>query len=623
VAPAQVPEELAAFEADTDPRRILEAPLPKAGPFTRPRVLLALILGAGLALRLWGIAFSSSAPLGRPDEEIFSVEAMAMFARPCNRLATGWPDGFFMIWHAVLRMERAYFNFRYGAGSTSLACLLAVRPLAVLLPMRILSALLGTVTAWVVGRLAAALAVERACPAALWATALYAVNYLVGRDAHFGVSDAVLCLEIALTLLGCVKAMSRGPWWLVAAAFCAGLAFSTKYSAAGLAVPCVLAGGFALARFRGRAAAPVACAVVAAAVGVWLFSPHILTHWHELRAGLSRHALRYEAAHSTPIGLVYYPTTVFPAAFGWPGWILCLAALAFHARRRDHAPLTGYLLVFFVVFLGPLAQVFVRYGSPLVPALAAVGGIAAAGLCERLSERAPHAVVVPALALLLLAAPAAHLVAFDRVLARADTRDLARTWLVDRGADKVVLTDGAYARVQAIDPGLSAVCRRDLPEELWRATPTLPPPLGPGPDHPIEPEPFFKKRWRGSGIFGRPVRAGLGEPGWEQIAFHGAVRNLYWESDRRWGPSALAAPGGPDYLVEARGPRAIGILVGVGPSDPPAPRCWAPAAHFSPGALDAAEWDRCDAFLVPFMRLAAVQRPGPEISIYQNVCRGR
>lgn len=596
-----------------------------------------MILGAGLGLRLWGIGFASSTPLGRPDEEIFSLEAMAMFVRPCNRLASGWPAGFFMIWHAFLRLERAYFHLRYGAGSTSLACLLAVRPLAVLLPMRVFSALLGTLTAWVVGRLAAALVPERergaaapesAGPAALWATAIYAVNYLVGRDAHFGVSDTLLCLEVALTLLACVKALSRGPWWLVGAAFCAGLAFSTKYSAVGLTIPCAVAAGWALVRFRRRAAAPIACAVAAAVVGLLLFSPHALTHWGELREGLGGHAIRYASGGSEgpPTGLATYPAVVFPGGFGWPGWILCLAGLAFYARRREVSPLTFYVLLFYLAVLGPLSRAFLRYGSPLVPALAAVGGIAVAALVVRLPEKAPRALVVCGLALLVLAPPAFHLLAFDRLLARADTRDLARDWLVERGPDQVVVTRGVYAHVQAIDATLSAICRSDLPADLWRPTPILSAAPVSVPPAPVEPESAFMTRWRGSGIFDRPVRAGLGEAGWEQIGFLGTVRYLFWEKDQRWGLRDLRAPGAPDYLVEARGPSAIGALVG-GRSDPADasdladPQCWAPAAHFSPGDLDAARWDTHDAFLVPFTRLAAVERPGPEISIYRNICR--
>ena len=58
----------------------------------RSRLLLAAILAVGLGLRLWGIGFAASTPVGRPDEEIFCVEALAMFVRSYDRLATGWPD---------------------------------------------------------------------------------------------------------------------------------------------------------------------------------------------------------------------------------------------------------------------------------------------------------------------------------------------------------------------------------------------------------------------------------------------------------------------------------------------------------------------------------------------------
>ncbi len=587
--------------------------------------MLGLILGAGLALRLWGIGFASSTPVGRPDEELFAVEALAMFTRPVDWLARGWPDGFFMVWHAVLRLERGFFHLRHRAGGTSLACLLAVRPLAVLLPMRVLSALFGTITAWVVGRLTAAMAPERGAPAALWATAIYAVNYQVARDGHFGVSDAAVCLEIALTLLACVKAISRGRWWLVGAGFCAGLAFSTKYSAAGLVVPAAVAGAWVLVRHRGRAAGPIASALVAAVIGVLVFSPHLLTHWHDFREGLGLHAQRYAPGgkQTPPLGLVTYPAVIFPAAFGWPGFILCLAGLVLCVRRRECSPLTFYLLVFYVAVLGPLSRVLVRYGSPLVPALAAVGGVAAAALVDRLSEKAPRAMSVSVIALLALASPAMHLVAFDRLLARSDTRDLARGWLVDRGTDKVVLTEGAFAHVQAIDATLSAVCRRDLPDDLWRPTPILPAPAGPLPDDSINPASPVMAGWRGARLSRRPVRAGMGEPGWEQIGFLGTDRYLFWEKDQRQGLPELRAHDAPDYLAEARGPRSIGALVGVWPRGPRDPDCWTPAAHFSPGALEAAGWDRYDAFLVPFTGLGAVERPGPEISIYQNTCKRR
>ena len=205
----------------------------------RSRLLLAGIVAVGLGLRLWGIGFAGGTTVGRPDEEIFSVEALAMFVRPYGRLSTGWPDLAFKLWHAVLWVERAWYHLRYGEGAeVNLGCLLAVNPIALFLPVRVVFAILGAATAWIVGRLAAEIVPERAESAGLWATALYALNYLVGRDGHFAVSDALLCFEIAVTLLCCARVATRGSWWLVAAGFCAGTAVSTKYSALGLAFPC-------------------------------------------------------------------------------------------------------------------------------------------------------------------------------------------------------------------------------------------------------------------------------------------------------------------------------------------------------------------------------------------------
>jgi hypothetical protein len=44
-------------------------------------------------------------------------------------------------------------------------------------------------------------------------------------------------------------------------------------------------------------------------------------------------------------------------------------------------------------------------------------------------------------------------------------------------------------------------------------------------------------------------------------------------------------------------------------------------ASFSPGQQDAATWDTFDAFLVPFKDFGAMERPGPQISIYRNDCK--
>ena len=586
----------------------------------RSRLLLAGILAVGLGLRLWGIAFSASTPVGRPDEDIFAVGALHMFGRPFDRLDTGWPAGIFIVCHAVLWLQHAWYRLRFGV-DVNMGCLVAVNSLAAYLPVRVVSAVLGSATAWITGAIAGELAPERS-DVPLWAAALYAVNYLVGRDGHFAVSDALLCFEIALALLFCARATTRNAWWLVAAGFWAGTAFSTKYSAIGLVFPCVAAAVETFRRERAAARIPVACAVLAGLIGVLLWSPAIATHWSTFRGGLFGHFSRYGALN-TPPGAIFYPRTVFPAAFGWPGFLLCVGGLIWCLRRRVGLFLVVYVGMFCACVLGPLHAIFVRYASPVVPALAAAGGIAASLVYQRLSERGPPWLAWVVVASIALALPASRLAAFDRLLAQRDTRDLAQDWLVAQGPGQVVLTEGAYGQVHAVDPSVAAVCREELPTNLWRPTPVLLAPTRPQVAAPGEFQTTVNPRWLPVRLSNAPALPGQGEAGWERIGFLGAERFVIWEYDQRLALSDLHGPSAPDFLSRAEGPRAIGWVVGRGDHPRSVDLCWVRVASFSSGQQDAAEWDTVDAFLVPFENFGVMERPGPDISIYRNACKGR
>jgi hypothetical protein len=120
-----------------------------------------------------------------------------------------------------------------------------------------------------------------------------------------------------------------------------------------------------------------------------------------------------------------------------------------------------------------------------------------------------------------------------------------------------------------------------------------------------------------------PALAGQGEAGWERIGFLGAERFVIWEYDQRLALTDLRAPSAPDFLSRAEGPRASGWVVGRSDHVQPIDRCWVPAASFSAGQQDAAVWDTVDGFLVPFENFGVMERPGPQISIYKNGCKGR
>lgn len=510
---------------------------------------LFAIAAAALGLRLWGAGFGATQPLARPDEELFALGAMGLFAHPYQGLATGWPQGYTALVHLMVRAERALYG-----GDANLACLLAVRPLAIYLPARVLSAALGAATVFPVYGMARAWRSEAAglCAAAAWA-----VNYLAVRDGHFAVTDAALCLLVALCLWACARGR------LVAAGAFAGAAFGVKYAAAGLVVPCAICALTALRR-RQPLVRAVLLPTLAALAAFVLVSPAVLRDPGAFFSGLQSHEARFGGG-----SLPFYAAAVLPVAFGWIGLALGAAGLL----RRAALPAAAFVAVFLLLLLAPLQIPYARYASPLVPALAAGAGVALAAVLER------NRWLFAALAAGVLLPAAARSVQLDRLLAREDTRDLAARWLVREG--RPVESSGGWAHVHALERGAQEACAASLPPHLRAPAPTL---------------------------------AGTTRP-WGEMAARGVAG---WEElGRALIRPSLNRPPSPDaeLAVEGRAPAGFVNLAAAPPLDP---ACWAEVIRFLPEAPGPHE--PRDAFFVPLDPLPGSGRPGPEVVIRRRVC---
>lgn len=334
-----------------------------------------------------------------------------------------------------------------------------------------------------------------------------------------------------------------------------------------------------------------------------LLAPQVLTHWADFQQGLHGLSDRYETGIEpprAPRGWIFYPLFVLPASFGLPGYVLCLAGLAFKMRKTPwlSAPLGAYVVGCYTLLLGAVQIVFVRYASPLVPALAAAGGAFAVDLVDRACARIdlPRMAATASLAIVILAPPAVRLAELDLLLSRPDTRDLAREWLVSRAAGKTLLTEGNWGHVQAIEAQHATICREELPAALWQQTPVL-------------------------AVSHQPTPRGAGEQGREGISFCGSNWYLFWESQQRESLPDLHADTAPDFLAQARGPRSFGLQYGESYWVARDPACWHEVAHFSPGDLNVGQWDNYDALFLPYVDFSTLQRPGPEIFLYENRCK--
>lgn len=199
--------------------------------------VVAVVLPAAAAARLWGIDFGLPYPHSRPDEDAISAIAGSFRTGNMHPEAFNYPALFMLAVAAVLRVlpgaERLLhkampFHFLpllEGEWSTTRNYMVA----------RLLSAVAGIASVWVIFRIGLRL-FDRT--AAVAASALLAVAFLHARDSHYGVTDVPMSFMVMLAFLYAVRLFESGARRdLVIAGLLAGLATSTKYNAALICLP--------------------------------------------------------------------------------------------------------------------------------------------------------------------------------------------------------------------------------------------------------------------------------------------------------------------------------------------------------------------------------------------------
>jgi hypothetical protein len=570
------------------------------------RIWSAVALLAGAVLRFWGIGFAPTAPRARPDEETFIPRAFEMFqsSRGVEILRTGFPEGFFRVYHYLMRLEAGVLHLLWGH-RVNLACLYALNPGAVELPTRLLSAVADVLTCLLVGLMVTRLARKDqryyALPLGILA---YACNYLAVRDAHFGVADSTLVCCIALSLYFCLRAALDHPAFLLAAGAAAGAGFGLKYSAAPVAVPCVVATALALLRFKGRLRTLAFAVLAAAAAGVAFLamSPTVASHYQDLLYSLHTHHFRYgpqARAHLLDMSWVpvewwkFYLFEALPGSFGLVGLILAAGGLLFVCWR---SPIAGLIFLSFVLgnlkMLFGIEMLFIRYIAPLIPVLAVGLGLLLVTAWGLLSELMPRRWGIPAFIVLLFASlgpPLWTSVQLDHLLARPDTRDAANRWLLKQGPQSRAVTQGWYSQVQLLDPASEQACAAEVPP--W---------LNPG--MPMMPE--AGSRW--------PAAMDAGERGWAFIAQE-AIDNYCFHSPGRETADFVAV----GRIVLPCG--KMGLLEQHPPLDP---QCFQLVETVSPGEPSCnSTMDVFDIFLAPYTGFGGWSMAGPKVEIFKNLCK--
>jgi Dolichyl-phosphate-mannose-protein mannosyltransferase len=397
---------------------------------------LAVVLAGGLGLRLWGVRQGLPYAYNADEADHFVPHAVAMFGHDLNPHYFANPPAYTYVLHYL-------FALWYG-GTAGVRHAVAAHPGDVYTLARVTAAALGTAAVWLLYATGARLLGRGV---GLLAAAIEAVAFLPVFYAHLALNDVPTLAPLTLSLLGTAGVLRKGRARdHLLAGVGLGLACASKYTAGIVLVPfaaAVAARYLDAAGERGsagaarRAVGGIALAGGTALVAFFVANPYAVLDYSTFHSDLVHQStLSAEAQGKLGApengGLAYYLWTL---TWGL-GWLPALTALggALSVWRRERA--LGWLLVpaplLYIAFMGLQGRYFGRWLLPVFPILCLLAALGALQLVDAVGRRLPRARVAATALLVaaLLAQGLVYSIHSGQVLARADTRNLTRDWML-------------------------------------------------------------------------------------------------------------------------------------------------------------------------------------------------
>lgn len=401
--------------------------------------LLPAIVLSGLGLRLWGIGF------GLPgtffvDESIFVNKAVAMGTGDLNPHYFGYPTFYIYLVafiYGIIFATGWFFGLINSA--QDFQSLFFADPTIFYLALRVLSALFGVATIWVVWKIGSRVYSERA---GLLGALFLSLCYFHVRESHFGMNNIPMTFWTTLfALFLCnLSRQQKGSWrdYLLAGAVL-GLAISTKYPAVYLSPVFLFVHFWRLKTLAfKRAGLPehgkFVCAAGVTMLAFFVTSPFVvldyLTFLFYYNKGSHVVFTFFSISNLTGSFLGYL--TILRYGMGLPLLILAGIGFALSSFRKNSKELVlaVFSLVYFFFFLSKAVTID-RYIDPLLPVfcLFAAGACQSAfQLLERHRWRMKEGIMIALLAVLIY--PSLRSIFLEnRLLCRKDTRIQAREWI--------------------------------------------------------------------------------------------------------------------------------------------------------------------------------------------------
>jgi Dolichyl-phosphate-mannose-protein mannosyltransferase len=427
------------------------------------RLILALILLAGFALRVWNNDYGLPFVYSVDEASHFASRAVEMFWQDLDPGYYQNPSAYTYLIYALLRGMYGPLGFLFDLPYGNVTEQFEKDPTEMWIAARTLAAALC-----MVGVLATYAAARR-----LWgireglvAAAVLSFAFLPVAYSRVAVTDTGALMGVALALWFSVRAGESGRLrWYALAGLAGGLAVAFKYTAGLALLPLAIA---AIARLRAdrlRAVAGLALGGLAAAAVFVVLNPYLFGSleewWRDLRDQADVAADDPKPGQESG-GVAYYLESL-TWGLGWAGMAAALAG-AVLVLRRDLV--RGLMLVAvpvaLFVYLAVQSRYFGRWLLPAYPALAMLAAVAisqaAAWVAAQRRPTRPRPAFAGALAAAFTAAVLAQPIVADVrtavLLGRDDTLSQARAFL-----------DEEYA------PGLRVSIEPAVPGRFFRSNP--------------------------------------------------------------------------------------------------------------------------------------------------------
>jgi 4-amino-4-deoxy-L-arabinose transferase-like glycosyltransferase len=401
-------------------------------------VLLIIIIIA-VVVRYWGIDFGLPNTRCRPDESTVVDVAFKFGSGDLNPHLFKYPT-FYM--YILFCFYACYFLFgiingRYSSIS-DLLVEFGFHPTNFYLIDRCFSAFLGTATVFITYKIAKQLFNKKT---GIISALFLSLAYLHVRDSHFGVTDVPMTFLIMCSLLFIIKSYEdKTLKSFVIAGIFAGLATSTKYAGILLIVPISIVNFFNILdrkdkKIRLFLDKQLLLFMTALVFTFFLGTPFALFDFTKFISDFLLEMKHLNLGWGIILRRGWWHHLSFSLRFGL-GWTLFFASLAgililIKKDLRKTIILCSFPLVYYALS-GKGYTVFLRYIIPVIPFLCITGAVFTVDVSNKIAGyfRSNLKNVITYLIMILIIMPSIYnIINFNRLLAKKDNRLIAKEWI--------------------------------------------------------------------------------------------------------------------------------------------------------------------------------------------------